>query len=358
MNTTNQTLGNGIETRKDELASLIVDVQWARNPQFKDHYGETGHAKCVQDVKYNLSYLSQAIASDSPPLFATYIDWVKTLFQGLKIPTHELSESLEITGSILQQLFPGGETVSIIERFIEIGLKQVATLPEPVSSSFDESLPYAALGHQYLEILRHGDRSSASHLILDVIEQGMPIKDVYLQVFQPSQYEIGRLWQTNQMSVAEEHYCTAATQMIMAQLYSTIFNTPKNGRRLVATCVGNELHEIGLHMVADFFEMEGWDTYYLGSNTPTPSILQTLTQRKPDVLAISATMTYHIKLVQDMIEQVRVVDPDGRIKILVGGYPFNIEKELWRRVGADGYASDAEQAIRMANSLIEFRDRI
>ena len=355
MNTTNQTLGSGIETRKDELANLIVDEQWARNPQFKDHYGETGHAKCVQDVKYNLSYLSQAIASDSPPLFVTYIAWVKTLFQGLKIPTHELSESLEITDSILKQHFPGGDTVPIIEHFIKIGIQHLRDVPAAAASFFDESLPYAALGHQYLETLRHGDRSSASQLILDVIEQGMPIKDVYLQVFQPSQYEIGRLWQTNQMSVAEEHYCTAATQLIMAQLYSTIFNTPKNGRRLVATCVGNELHEMGLHMVADFFEMEGWDTYYLGSNTPTPGILQTLAERRPDVLAISATMTFHIKLVADLIEQVRVIDPHERIKILVGGYPFNIEKELWRQVGADGYAHDAEHAIATAHSLMEAR---
>ena len=352
MNATNQTLGRGIESQKDELADLIVAEQWVRNPQFKDRYGDAGRAKCVQDVKYNLSYLAQAITSDSPPLFATYIDWVKTLFQGLKIPTHELSESLEITGHILQQRFPNDETVPILAHFIEIGLKQFTEALEPVPSFLDGSY-LSGLAHQYLETLRHGERSSASHLILDVIEQGTPVKDVYLYVFQPSQYEIGRLWQTNQISVAEEHYCTAATQMIMAQLYSKIFNAEKNGRRLVATCIGDELHEIGLHMVADFFEMAGWDTYYLGSNTPTASILRTLTERKPHMLAISATMTFHIKLVTDLIGQVRVIDPDRRIKILVGGYPFNIEPQLWRQLGADGYAANAEQAVLTANALLE-----
>lgn len=354
MDTTNQALGSGIEAQKDTLANLIVDEQWARNPQFKDRYGEVGHAKCVQDVKYNLAYLSQAIASNSPPLFATYIDWVKTLFQALKIPTRELSESLEITGGILKQRFPNDETVPIIEHFIEIGLKQFTEVLEPVTSFLDGS-QLSGLAHQYLKTLRHGDRSSASHLILDVIEQGTPVKDIYLHVFQPSQYEIGRLWQTNQMSVAEEHYCTAATQLIMAQLYSTIFNTEKIGRNMVATCIGNELHEIGLHMVADFFEMSGWDTYYLGSNTPASSILQTLSERKPDVLAISATMTFHIELVTNLIQQVRAIDPDRHIKILAGGYPFNIEPELWRQVDADGYAPNAEQAINLANDLMESR---
>jgi methanogenic corrinoid protein MtbC1 len=192
----------------------------------------------------------------------------------------------------------------------------------------------------------------ASHLILNAVAQGTSVKNIYLHVFQPTQHEIGRLWQTNQMSVAQEHYSTAVTQLIMSQLYSTIFDTPKNGRRLVATCVGGELHEIGLRMVTDFFEMEGWDTYYLGSNTPVSSIVQTLIERNADVLAISATMTFHINLVADLIKRVRVVDNNKRIKILAGGYPFNIEPELWRLVGADGYASNAEQAIATANALM------
>ena len=154
----------------------------------------------------------------------------------------------------------------------------------------------------------------------------------------------------NQMSVAEEHFCTAATQLIMSQLYPNIFNTKKNGRRLVATGVGGELHEIGLRMVADFFEMEGWDTYYLGSNTPAPSIVRTLTERKTDILAISATMTFHVKLVAELIERVRAIDSGRHIKVMVGGYPFNIEPELWREVNADGYAPNAKQAILVANS--------
>jgi methanogenic corrinoid protein MtbC1 len=173
-----------------------------------------------------------------------------------------------------------------------------------------------------------------------------------MQVFQPSQLEIGRLWQINQMSVAQEHYCTAATQMIMSQLYHHIFGTPKNGRRLVAACVGNELHELGLRMVADFFEMDGWDTYYLGSNTPASSIVQTVFERQADVLALSATMTFHIKFVKDLIGQVRKADKSGKVKILAGGYPFQVDPQLWRQVGADGTAAGADSAINTINSLL------
>jgi methanogenic corrinoid protein MtbC1 len=111
-------------------------------------------------------------------------------------------------------------------------------------------------------------------------------------------------------------------------------------------------------MVADFFEMAGWDTYYLGANTPTESILQTLKARKVDVLGISATMTFHVGVVVDLIERVRALELEGEsvtgqgIKILVGGYPFNIAPDLWRQVGADGFAYNAQQAVDVANRLV------
>jgi methanogenic corrinoid protein MtbC1 len=351
MSRLHQTLGRAIESQKNDFAKRIVDEQWARNPQFHARYGEVGHAKCVQDVTYNLAYLSEAIASNSPPLFASYVEWIKVLFKGLKIPTHELAESLEITGNLLQQHFHG-KAATIIGNFIELSLNQLARAPGDIPSFFDPANPLSPLAYKYLDTLLGGERSEGSRLILKAVAQGTSIKDIYLYVFEPSQHEIGRLWQMNQMSVAQEHYCTAATQLIMSQLYSAICNTPKNGRRLVATCVGGELHEIGLRMVADFFEMEGWDTYYLGSNTPASSIVQALTERKADVLAISTTMTFHIKLVVDVIERVRAVDTGRSIKILTGGYPFNIEPELWRQVGADGYAPNAEQAITIVNTLM------
>ncbi len=112
--------------------------------------------------------------------------------------------------------------------------------------------PLAQEAHQFLENLLAGQRDVATKLILDLVGQGTAVKDIYLNIFQVSQREIGRLWETNQVSVAQEHFCSAATQMIMAQLYPRIFTTEQSGYRMAATCVSGELHEIGVRMVADF----------------------------------------------------------------------------------------------------------
>jgi methanogenic corrinoid protein MtbC1 len=225
------------------------------------------------------------------------------------------------------------------------------TRPAEVRFHSDDS-PLTGLATQYLDTLLRGERHTASRLILDAVEEGKSIREIYLHVFQPCQYEIGRLWETNQISVAEEHYVTAATQLIMSQLYPRIFSTQKTGRRLVATCVSGELHEIGVRMVADFFEMEGWDAYYLGANTPTKGILKTLKSREADILAISATITFNLEAMKEMIMEVRSTDMGKEVKILAGGRPFNLAEDLWQKVGADAYAPHAQSALSIAEQLL------
>jgi methanogenic corrinoid protein MtbC1 len=69
------------------------------------------------------------------------------------------------------------------------------------------------------------------------------------------------------------------------------------------------------------------------------------------VLAISATMTYHIPNVRDLIIRVRARGDLAGVRVLVGGHPFNIDPNLWQRVGADGYAINATSAVAEARRL-------
>lgn len=222
----------------------------------------------------------------------------------------------------------------------------------------EESEPFFELAKNYKDALLNVQRNEASRMILKAVEEGTDIKDIYIHVFESSQHEIGRLWQTNKITVAQEHFCTAATQMIMSQLYPYIFRTDKSGLRLVAACAAGEMHEIGVRMVADIFEMEGWDTYYLGANTPNESIIQTIIDLKPDIIAISASIHYNIVAVMDLIKLIRNTPDISNIKIMVGGRPFLLAPELWRKVGADGCPTNAIKALSLADELISSQKQV
>ena len=350
MNALNQQVSEALDTRRAALAAQMVAREFVRHPELEQRYGKAGREKCLEDAGYHLAYLAQAIAADCAALFGDYVGWAKVMLAKRGVPAKDLAGLLETMKESLQQELPPDFSRLACD-FLDRALQQLPQLPDDVPCFLAEGTPLAPLARQYLQALLRGERHIASKLILDAVQQGTAVRDLYLQVFERSQHEIGRLWQVNQISVGQEHYCTAATQLIMSQLYPCIFGGEKTHGTLVATCVSGDLHEIGVRMVSDFFEMDGWHTHYLGANVPTPSVVQTVVQRQADALAISATITYHVRAVESLIAAVRRTPECGGVRILVGGYPFKVSPDLWRTIGADGSAPDAQEAIILANRL-------
>lgn len=334
--------------RRLELSQILVDREFARHPELEQRYGATAREKSLQDVGFHLSHLAQALAVGSPPLFTDYVAWARIVLARRQVRSEDLAFHLSCLAEVLREQLPG-EAGDSAAAYVERAVQAMPGMPDDLPTFLHEGAPLSPLAHQYLEALRRGERQVASRIVLSAVENGTTVQDIYLHVFQPVQYEIGRLWQTNRFSVAQEHYCTAATQLIMSQLYPLIFAAEKHGRTLVATGVAGDLHELGIRMVADFFEMGGWHTYYLGTNTPHTAVIATVQERNGDVLAISATMPYHVENVRELIAAVRRQPALSHVKVLVGGGPFNRDPELWSKLGADGTAVDAQFAVRLAD---------
>jgi methanogenic corrinoid protein MtbC1 len=213
------------------------------------------------------------------------------------------------------------------------------------------SAPLDGIARRYLQLLLNAERSEAIDLIMHASEE-FPLETVYIQVLQASQYEIGRLWETAEISVAQEHYCTAVTQVVMSLLFPRISETPKHGRTFLGTCLESELHEVGMRMVCDIFELRGWKSVYLGAANPVAGILQMARDRAPDAIGISISRDENIPAVRHLIEELRAAEV-RRVPILAGGAPFNAHPELWREVGADGCAGNAVEAVILAEMLCD-----
>lgn len=339
-----------LRQHREALAESAVVRQYAAHSDRWASFGPEGRAKSLRDMGYHLDYLAEALAASDPVLFTEYIAWVKVLFAGLGFSDVVIPNTLNALREALEELLPG-EVVTVAGAYLDAGSVRAETAPAKLPSLIDVHAPHGDLAQRYLGYLLTGDRQAASRLILRAVEDGVSVPEIYIHVFQTTQREVGRLWQTNQISVAQEHYCTAATQLVMSQLYPHIFGGDRKDLRFVGTCVGGELHEMGVRMVADFFEMEGWDTYYLGANMPPEAVVQAVRDRRADVVGISATMTFHTRRTAELIERLRAAEGGADLVILVGGYPFNLADQLWREIGADGYAPSAQEAVAVASGL-------
>src|SRR4051794_41790494 len=82
----------------------------------------------------------------------------------------------------------------------------------------------------YLHALLRSDLSSARAVLDEAVAAGMPVRRIYLDVLQLTLYEIGRRWSHAEISVAQEHLATAATQSAMARPAQGPAHGPRRGR--------------------------------------------------------------------------------------------------------------------------------
>nr|WP_240486770.1 cobalamin-dependent protein [Hyalangium minutum] len=213
-----------------------------------------------------------------------------------------------------------------------------------LSPTLDE---LSVLLQRYLAAQLAGDRREALRLLVDEgLLRGIPLQDIHLKIIQPAQYEIGRLWQENRISVAQEHLATAISQLALSHLYRHLPRDPSNGKVVMVACVEGEMHEVGARMASDFLEMAGFDVRFLGANVPTGHLARMVREQTPDLLALSVSMTYHLPALRTALDQVRALAP--RLPIAVGGLAFTWVPGLEQELGVSFHGKDARELVASA----------
>lgn len=341
-------IGEELRRAAEHLANDAVARDYQQRADRLARFGERGRELYLQDTRYHLSYLADALTYHRSSILADYLRWVSEVLATRGVPPSELEINLECLRDAFSDRF-GTERARPMLAMLDDAINS-ARLPAENSSAGASA--FHGIANTYLDLLLRGERQVALQLIEDALRAGMSLGEVWLKIFQESLYEVGRRWQANKLTIAQEHYCTAATQLIMSKLSHRLFAGSRNGRSMVSSCACGELHEIGLRIVTDFFEIEGWDTHNLGANLPPSSLAEFVAQRRPDVVGLSASMPFHLGSIGEMVAAVRAATKDNPVFILIGGRAFNGAPDLWREFGADAYAYDAQEAVRTANRLV------
>lgn len=165
------------------------------------------------------------------------------MLSAYNVRPEDLKRNLETLEEAVREIVPEPNAATQI---LAEALARFDALPLEQESFIATAGGLSGLAKAYLDALLGGHRQLAGKLVLEAVRSGTNVRNIYLDVFQATQREVGRLWQSNRINVAQEHYCTAATQLVMAQLYPWVFAAERNGRSMVATCVSGDLHELGV----------------------------------------------------------------------------------------------------------------
>ena len=120
------------------------------------------------------------------------------------------------------------------------------------------------------------------------------------------------------------------------------------GPVVLATVYG-DVHDIGKNIVRTIFENYNFDVIDLGKDVPPEKIVEAVASRKVPVVGLSALMTTTVASMKDTIEKLRASCPG--VKVIVGGAVLTPDLAVY--AGADYYAKDAMEGVRILTSLLE-----
>ena len=337
-----------IRSGSSGYAGVATSLLLERVPDLEGRFGGEAFQRWKDNLEQRLLELSAALEADAPGAFAARMRWNAQAFAVRDISADDLRAAMGALGDVLRENMPQSATATL-DFYLDEAAEAISEPGNPPDTVLNPEDPADRLVLEYLSSALEGRPQEAIALAVKAAEGEGGVRSAYLQVLRRAQQEIGRLWFANQASIFEEHLVTQTTERATAALAALAPRGPQAEKTIVIASVETNAHDLGARFVADFFEMEGWRTVFLGADTPAEDIAEAATQYNADVVALSATLVTQLNRVARAISVVREGRPD--VKVLVGGRAFEDAEDAWERFGADGYPTSAEEAVRQAAAL-------
>ncbi|MBU3190508.1 cobalamin-dependent protein [Clostridium bowmanii] len=195
--------------------------------------------------------------------------------------------------------------------------------------------------NKFVNLLELEDKENAVNLILSLLEEKkIDIVSLYTDIVAPSLNNMKCDTEQGGVCIWKEHVRSSIIRTIIECCYPYVIKEKnkiykgKNYGKVVVICPVEEHHEIGARIISDFFTLCGFETIFVGSNTPKNEFLKVIDYVNPKYLAISVTSYYNLVAAKATIEKIRK-SSNKKLNILVGGHAFRNNPLAFKNSNAD-----------------------
>lgn len=176
-----------------------------------------------------------------------------------------------------------------------------------------------------------------------IMEEGMAV----------AMFDLGEMWKRGEVFlpevVASAEVFKRCNALVEPALLAT--RSPDDvGQLVVLATVKGDLHDLGKNMVAAMLRTSGFEVLDLGKDVPADRIIEAVRERRPRIVGLSALLTTTVPYQEVVIKKLVAEGVRDDVKVMVGGAP--VTPEWAEKIGADGYANNAPEAVEIARKLI------
>jgi len=193
------------------------------------------------------------------------------------------------------------------------------------------------------------DEVASAELSKAALEEGVDAYDAVRNGLAAGMEKVGQLYANQEYFVPELLLCADALYAGLEILKPHIGVRRQEIRlKIVIGTVEGDIHDIGKNLVKLMFDAAGWIVYDLGKDVKIERFAEEQEKTNSDVVALSALMSTSMLAIPKIIKIIKARNPN--VAIMAGGAPLT--RDIAKLYGADGYASNAGEAVQEAVSMI------
>ena len=194
--------------------------------------------------------------------------------------------------------------------------------------------------------------SATEDLTRAAIEDGVAALEILNQGLLPGMKIVGDRFRSGEIFLPEVLLAGKAMKGAMALLKPAFKKEGASSRGTVAIgTVKDDIHDIGKNLVIMMLEGNGWEVTDLGVDVSAEQFCSVVKEKDLDILGLSALLTTTLSRLEEVIDTLKSAGLRDKVKIMVGG--ALVTQEYADKIGADGFASNAVEAVDEAELLLK-----
>ncbi|MFW9987373.1 MAG: B12-binding domain-containing protein [Candidatus Odinarchaeota archaeon] len=197
------------------------------------------------------------------------------------------------------------------------------------------------------------DKEKALEYANKAINENMNLLEVIERGYAAGIRKVGELWEKGDFFLPE---LMTGAQILQSSLDLLIPNLQKGVEKIslgivVIATIEGDIHSIGKTIVGTMLKAYGFEVHDLGADVPAEKIVEEAIEKEADIIGVSALLTTTMVGQKKTIEILKERNISNKFKVILGGAPVT---DAWvKECGADGFAENAIEAVRLVKSLLK-----
>jgi corrinoid protein of di/trimethylamine methyltransferase len=214
-------------------------------------------------------------------------------------------------------------------------------------------MPNERLFEEMAQAVIDGLPDKARDLAGEALRQGVDPLAAIDQGLKPGMDVVGEGFAKGELFIPDLMMSGEAMKTAIATLEPELMKRKQERRVLGKVVIGTvqgDIHEIGKTLVATMLAANGFEVHDLGVDVTPQQFLDKVREVNANVLGLSALLTTTLLNQEAVILTLKEAGLRDQVQVIVGGVPASPE---WAdEIGADGYAENATEAVKVVKELV------